>query len=166
MKTYQELQRELLGIWESAECECNDIQATARVIKGGSIRYTYQCIVCGRKHGDLRKEETAALDKHRVPFFDENKNSVFIKNAQSRNADYRDQQSKKWWAEYSDYLTSLEWRKKRTLVLERSKGICEGCLQNKATQIHHLNYNHQGDELLFELVALCDDCHNKVHGKS
>jgi hypothetical protein len=31
--------------------------------------------------------------------------------------------------------------------------------------VHHLNYDHWKDELLFELVALCFDCHRKVHNK-
>jgi 5-methylcytosine-specific restriction endonuclease McrA len=65
--------------------------------------------------------------------------------------------------EYEDYRRSEIWRMKRKKVLKRAKGICEGCLDAEATQIHHITYDHIGDELLFELVALCDACHRKCH---
>jgi hypothetical protein len=28
---------------------------------------------------------------------------------------------------------------------------------------HHLTYAHLGDELLFELISVCDDCHARLH---
>jgi len=65
--------------------------------------------------------------------------------------------------DYTAYRKSPEWQKKRLKVLERAKGICEGCGENPATQVHHLTYAHIYDELLFELVALCRDCHSKCH---
>ncbi|MDO8980306.1 MAG: hypothetical protein Q7V17_13840 [Afipia sp.] len=64
---------------------------------------------------------------------------------------------------YEQYLRSPEWAKRREKVLERAKGICEGCRDRKATQVHHLTYDHIYEELLFELVAVCDDCHRRIH---
>ena len=57
------------------------------------------------------------------------------------------------------------WKKKRGKVLERASGICEGCLEKPATQVHHLSYEHVGDEYLFELVAVCDACHDNLHSQ-
>lgn len=65
--------------------------------------------------------------------------------------------------EYRHYLNSPEWAEKRAAVLKRSKGICEGCLAEPATQVHHLTYDHIYDELLWELVAVCRRCHEKAH---
>ena len=68
-----------------------------------------------------------------------------------------------WWAEYDAYLASPEWAARRDLVLDRAGGICEGCRCARATQAHHRNYDHVGDEFLFELVAVCDACHRRLH---
>jgi len=53
--------------------------------------------------------------------------------------------------------------KKRKQVLKRSKGTCEGCLENEASEVHHTSYRNVGNEFLFELVALCCDCHARFH---
>jgi hypothetical protein len=66
-------------------------------------------------------------------------------------------------AKYQAYLLSEQWKNKRTKVLKRAQGICEGCLDVPATEVHHRSYEHVFDELLFELVALCEECHRKTH---
>lgn len=66
--------------------------------------------------------------------------------------------------QYAEYLNSEEWWQRRTRVLERSNGLCEGCRNDEATDVHHLTYAHAGDEFLFELVALCAPCHERIHG--
>src|SRR5262249_56361112 len=66
-------------------------------------------------------------------------------------------------AEYQEYLLSDKWRQRRALVLDRADGLCERCRQAPATQVHHLTYEHIFGELLFELVAVCDDCHSRAH---
>jgi 5-methylcytosine-specific restriction endonuclease McrA len=67
--------------------------------------------------------------------------------------------------EYSEYLRTEQWQSKRRLVFQRAKNLCEGCRCAQATEVHHVSYEHFKDELLFELVALCFDCHRKVHNK-
>jgi 5-methylcytosine-specific restriction endonuclease McrA len=64
---------------------------------------------------------------------------------------------------YQNYLQTPQWRLKRRLVLERSEGRCEGCRACAATEVHHLTYKHVFNELLFELVALCRECHERAH---
>ena len=65
---------------------------------------------------------------------------------------------------YDAYLASEAWRAKRAEALRRDKGVCQGCRARQATQVHHLTYAHLGDELLFELISVCDDCHERIHG--
>jgi 5-methylcytosine-specific restriction endonuclease McrA len=67
---------------------------------------------------------------------------------------------------YVDYLKSDKWLAKRRAVLERDGGICQACLIRAATQIHHKTYKRVGDEALFDLVAVCAPCHEKIHGKA
>jgi len=65
---------------------------------------------------------------------------------------------------YDTYIRSERWGAKRAMVLGRCGHKCEGCGTKPATQVYHLTYEHLGDELLFELVGLCKDCHERVHG--
>jgi 5-methylcytosine-specific restriction endonuclease McrA len=46
-----------------------------------------------------------------------------------------------------------------------SRGVCEGCREQPASEVHHLTYEHVGEEFLWELEAVCDDCHSRVHGR-
>ena len=62
---------------------------------------------------------------------------------------------------YKKYLDSPAWQVKRDKVIQRDGGHCVCGAQ--ATQVHHKNYDHIGKEPLEELVALCEDCHNRVH---
>ena len=64
---------------------------------------------------------------------------------------------------YSDYLLSPEWAKRREKVLRRANGICEGCGEARATQVHHKTYDHIYNEPLFDLVAICKACHESIH---
>lgn len=66
-------------------------------------------------------------------------------------------------SEYAAYRRSPGWRQRRALVLRRCAGVCEGCGEAAAAEVHHLTYAHFGRELLFELVALCPACHRLVH---
>ena len=50
--------------------------------------------------------------------------------------------------------------------MERAQGLCEGCRRRPATEVHHLTYEHVGDELLWELKAVCDHCHRRCHPES
>ena len=61
------------------------------------------------------------------------------------------------------YYQSAEWKHIRAKVIKRAGGICEGCLEASATQVHHLTYQHFGAELMYELVAICDLCHETEH---
>ena len=63
---------------------------------------------------------------------------------------------------YHAYLNSREWARKRELVIERD-GVCQGCLSEPIEHVHHTTYTHCGDELLFQLIVLCENCHRKVH---
>ncbi len=66
---------------------------------------------------------------------------------------------------YNEYLKSDEWYRIRQIVLERDKFICQGCLKNRATDVHHKNYDNLFNEVLFDLVSVCRTCHLKIHSK-
>lgn len=68
-------------------------------------------------------------------------------------------------AVYEAYLASSDWARLRDRVLERDGRRCQGCLAADAAQVHHLTYANVGDEMLFELVSVCDPCHRTLHGR-
>ena len=68
-----------------------------------------------------------------------------------------------FFAEYGQYLRSPEWRSLRQRVMRRANGTCEACLIRPATQVHHRSYEHVFNEFAFELVAVCDACHARLH---
>ena len=67
---------------------------------------------------------------------------------------------------YNQYLKSEQWQSLRKKVIGRAHGICEGCGNKTATDVHHLTYHRLGNEMLFDLVAVCKDCHIAIHKQS
>ena len=67
--------------------------------------------------------------------------------------------------EYIEYLKSDEWKEKRKYIMDMADWTCSKC-GNKATQLHHISYDNLGDEELdTDVIALCKDCHDEIHGK-
>ena len=126
-----------------------------------------QCLVCGRSAGaQIKKIDWPA---EREPWDEEielqirerqNKriDEIELRAFARHQARMRDRKG-----EYSDYLNSPKWKGIRRDVLIRDKYLCQGCLRNKATQVHHLTYENIYDELMFQLVSVCDACHRKIH---
>jgi hypothetical protein len=67
---------------------------------------------------------------------------------------------------YQEYMQSPTWYRKRQQVLDRVGGICQGCRKRPAEQVHHLTYERFGSEMLFDLVSVCAECHDKIHGRN
>ena len=63
---------------------------------------------------------------------------------------------------YVEYLESDEWKERRKAVLKRDKNKCRFC-GKKATHIHHLTYKNIFQEPLYDLVSLCNGCHQLIH---
>ncbi len=126
-----------------------------------------QCLDCGRRVGDwLPKPSNFGA----LPPFDTDLESAWARQRQSEVAAARQAEAaaRRETTEakrraYSEYLASPAWSTKRSAVLRRAGGVCEGCGASRPTEVHHLTYAHVGDELLFELVALCRACHERAH---
>lgn len=84
-------------------------------------------------------------------------------NLTSFSEKFREDKNRLWWEQYTAYLKTDKWKHLRQQVLERENFMCQGCHYSKAVHVHHTTYDNLGDELLFQLVALCVQCHNKLH---
>src|SRR3954451_10805628 len=51
-------------------------------------------------------------------------------------------------------------------VNDRCIGACEGCWTDGLLDLHHLNYNTQGEERPEDLLVLCRSCHENMHQDS
>ena len=66
---------------------------------------------------------------------------------------------------YEDFLKTPYWKAISGYIKERDLNRCEKCGAQKRLQVHHLSYQHHGDELhnMNELVTLCRKCHKETH---
>lgn len=87
---------------------------------------------------------------------------------ESRQQEYeaqRAEQNREWWEWYNGYLQSSKWAWRRAAVLKRAGSLCEARLPRctlRATQVHHTTYEHVGNEPLFDLRAVCEECHQSL----
>ena len=68
----------------------------------------------------------------------------------------------------SDYmnLNNGIWIKIREDVKRRDKNVCVHCGAAYPLTVHHSKYPQiWGEENLNDLETLCEECHNKVHGR-
>lgn len=67
---------------------------------------------------------------------------------------------------YQEQLETFAWKRKRALILRMSFNKCYFCGRSSQLQVHHKYYvNGQmaWDYPDNALVALCEDCHRKIH---
>ena len=165
------------------KCEHNVVEITKRTIAGGSVQFMRQCNRCGKPIGGAIKKEIAfkenigqelkAFNQELYKDWEQNQNNEFstIFNDQKKEKEKIDQifgveerrDKEKFFDVYNQHLKSEKWKATREKVLKRANYICEGCLEERATQVHHIDYKNVGDELLFQLVAICEKCHDKCH---
>lgn len=65
-------------------------------------------------------------------------------------------------ARYQNYISSEQWKLKRSQILLRDKHACQIC-GKMANEVHHLTYMNMEKEFDFELISLCNGCHINVY---
>ncbi len=146
-----------------------------QVIADGSTRYIYQCLSCGHAQGQSIKKETAfdltagcepsQFDLALKDAWDNREKSELKRIEQDYLIQFKNKATE-FWKIYDAYLETDEWQGKRQKVISRAQGLCEGCQEQPAQHVHHLSYEHIGNEFLFELVALCKACHERIHAEN
>ena len=66
---------------------------------------------------------------------------------------------------YEYYLLTEHWRHFATEALKWANHSCQLC-QNKERilHVHHKTYDNKGRETFNDVIVLCDNCHQMVHG--
>lgn len=162
--------------WSRGECTHENKKLRRGTNNGGHPVIRNQCLDCGQRIGNAVKPPANVEE---LAFFDDAMHDAYNakRTAAKEKIDqkYVEIQLRRWKAKeqgdsyyrqaHNAYLASPEWRDRRRRVMDRAQGLCEGCRQASATEVHHLSYEHWGHEFLFELVALCGDCHDRIHAK-
>ena len=150
-----------------ARCSHSRKELRQKRNRGGAIQYIDQCLDCGdsvglfQKHSpglvsspawddQLQESYFAARERHKVEITQKH-----VRIQRDKLAGFQKR--------YDEYLNSDAWAQRRLKVLKRANGQCEGCGDRKATQVHHLTYKNVFNEFLFELVAVCSECHAGLH---
>ena len=66
---------------------------------------------------------------------------------------------------YHKYLNSDMWKSRRERALKRDNNTCQECGE-PAECVHHKTYERVFIEPLYDLISLCNSCHEFVHTKS
>ncbi len=155
------------AIWEArgeiTRCTHENTEPRMRTASNGRIMVSRQCLNCGNNVGKFLKKEF--WPDQPEPWDDEIEAELRARADAAelpvllRYVEIQQEEQQK----YSQYLLSPEWRRKRKLVLERDKGLCQGCLTAPATEVHHITYRNIFDEFAFQLTSLCSPCHERYH---
>lgn len=146
-------------------CEHTRVDVRQRKQVNGIVVAVRQCVACGGHCGNVPKASVG--DVTTLPHWDEELRTRYWNERSAESSAHYERQKlaeqEQWWAWYDAYLLSPQWRDLRAKVLARDAYQCNGCGAGRATQVHHLTYARVGREMLFDLVAVCDRCHDAIH---
>ena len=154
-------------------CQCETVSIRLLTRRDGVQVFVRQCGKCGATKGVAKATISYAVRDSALPV-DEGVKVRWTEDLQSYWEQYRkylsvtwenerQDKSREWWAIYNSYLETAAWTRIRSLVFKRAVGTCEACGVRPPTQVHHLTYDHVTAEFLFELVAVCTACHQRLH---
>ena len=122
------------------------------------------CEFCGQKSRSMPRRGLTEEEQRTATLYTDELRDVWQQRWRTLYEERRQTTGSAWWLWYNGYLESDVWKAKRRLVLLRENGVCEACREEKATVVHHETYANVGQEPLFELRAVCDSCHEALHG--
>ena len=167
MKTLKQFDDEKAAAWEKHrqvfDCLHPTTELRERTLSNNSLQLVRQCLTCGYSVGNPVKR--AEVQRGVLPF-DQALADGFEARRKASSDGIREKYNRETFFDaYGPYLASAAWGKKRELVFRRARGFCEGCGLVPPEEVHHLSYEHVGNEFLFELVAICHGCHERIHAE-
>jgi hypothetical protein len=152
----------------SAKCEHQKLAGRWCRTTSGLLRAKQQCLTCGRGVGQFLPtasgQEYGIWDHKLEEEIEHQRKAHDLHMRESREKTFSAVNAQ-WWRVYESYLSSAVWQSKRQAVFKRSNGVCECCGINAAKQVHHVKYPKDffGLEPLWDLRAVCVDCHCVIH---
>ncbi len=146
-------------------CRHDQVELRYNTASNGAIMYSHQCLFCGETAGQFISHHKIK-NKNNIPPYDKalkEKTGILVEQKSALKEQEFQEGTNRWWNFYNEYMKSIDWLNRRDKVIERDDYRCQGCLDARATQVHHLTYKHLGNEFLFELISLCKNCHTRIH---
>lgn len=151
---------------EEKDCCDTPNQLFVRHKSGNGTQIRIQCFNCGKLGTKAQNRKEINVDIETLKFsdleFDSARKQKFSNDWNIAWDEFKRQRKEHFLFYHSNYLMSERWKIKRELVLKRDNNICQSCLQNKATQVHHLDYNYHMNEPLYRLISVCRRCHEII----
>lgn len=147
------------------DCD-HDLELTYHLASNGAKMYVMQCSRCWARVGQWVSQKALTADQMTVApraVTSEDRWAAIEGIKLTMLSRINAEANSALTSNYHEYLVTPEWGSIRARVLKRDNNICQGCLEQPATQVHHLSYEHQGHEFAFELVGVCRDCHELLH---
>ncbi len=170
------------GKGNSARCGGEMVSLVRRTIRTGTVIVSLQCDACGGNVGGGAMKRDNHPGWENYPEWNADLVAEKEREGEERARVWRDEREREtndraayqrqWWDDYDRYLRTPLWRSRSACVLQRANGTCEGCGSRPATQAHHKRYPKEclpgsevwiAKEKLFDLVAVCERCHEDVH---
>lgn len=136
-------------------------------MEGDDYTVWNQCQNCGKTKGTAIKK--TEFPKNSLPLFSHQlwEDTVelkekFFEKIKEVNKRVGEEGTHEYQIKYNEYLKSDEWQKKRELVFNRDNDVCQSCLKNTATEVHHMDGQFRFNEPIFSLVAVCSECHEII----
>jgi len=149
--------------YEERVCK-HDFKLICRTNINNSITFAYHCLLCGKMDKAVKKASLSESEKQSaLRMTSDEIGDIRTRYWEGRMSRTREEDDSAWWNWYNGYLRSHYWKARQQAVMKRTNGVCEGCEQNRASQVHHTTYKHVGREPLFDLRAVCADCHEMLH---
>jgi hypothetical protein len=148
---------------EPPRCRCDSKTLYRRRLANDVVIVGMACPICG-SWGAVPKKAVSEIEQ--LPWYDEGIRDEYWKQRHERQLDVlaekRVQRDAQFFEEHSRYLHSPAWLRRREMVLKRAGHTCEACLSRRATEVHHVTYEHWQNEPLFDLRAVCHSCHEDI----
>ncbi len=160
---FQELNEEREPFQRLEDCTHELYETRKRTLANESVVFAVQCVDCGAQVGSFLKK-LSVQSPHTLQDWDEEAQDWYFEERRRKIAE-RTTTVDPWWDIYREYLKSTQWKLVRNKIIARQSGLCEGCRDQRISQVHHKTYDRVGYELLIDLVGLCDDCHKTAHNR-
>lgn len=146
-------------------CPESAVDLRKRTVRGNAVQYVWQCLGCGEPVGSAVAKAAVLELRGTLDVMPFDAGLAAAVRGRARLAAEQAEADRKaaWFEWYGNYLTSDAWLAKRDRVFKRAGGVCEGCGDRAPDQVHHLSYENVGAEFLFQLVAICEPCHQRYH---
>lgn len=150
------------------KCKSDNIHFVKYKMKNGVDILRKQCFDCGYLN-TLNYKRNFINNFTLIPYHNENLRNI------NKEKSIQKSHIKKVLFDYSQnrfnteveyyrnvYLKSDEWKHKRELIMDFYEWKCQEC-NNKATDLHHINYDNIFKEKFDDLKPLCRICHQNKH---